>query len=52
MEMVELVPDHSDEISHRFEVVLPVVADLFDLYDILITKRKWNSLIQGVLITL
>lgn len=52
MEVVEFVPDHSDEISHRFEIVFPVVADLFNLCRILFTKRKWNSLIHGVLITL
>lgn len=31
VEMVELVPDHANEVSHGLEIVLPVIADLLYL---------------------
>lgn len=34
MEMVELVPYDTDEVSYWLEVILPVVANLLYLYDI------------------
>lgn len=50
--MVQLVPDDSDEIPHGLVVILSIVAHFSYLHPFMLTNVKWNSFIQGVLMTL
>lgn len=52
MKMIELVSDDSNEISHWLVVIFSIIAHFSNLYSEKNTKVKWNSFIQGVLITL
>lgn len=52
MEMVELVSDDSNEVSHRLVVIFSIIADFSHLYSRKVTNVKWNSFIHGVLMTL